>query len=143
MRPPSGLKLSQRKRSAGASHTVTSQAKANARAREEETPFDDAESLTRTLSTTSMSEIEMESTESKPAKVPRRSEVYVKITVEDEHRLKDCIRGKDRMSRWYVHRAFLRMSMEYEVEAMEADTRALNDLEDRLTTLRTAAAEKP
>ena len=144
MRPPSGLKLSQRKRpSAGTSHTVTSQAEANARAREEEAPFDDAASLTRTLSTTSMSEIEMESTESTPAKVSRRSEVYVKITVEDENRLKDCICDKNRMSRWYVHRAFLRMSMEYEVEAMEADTRALNDLEGRLTTLRTAAAEKP
>ena len=144
MQPPPGHKLSQRKKpSARASHTVTSQAEANARAREGVTPFDDAESLTRTLSTTSMSEIEMESTEteSTPAKVHRKSDVYVKINVKDEHRIKDCIRGKDRMQRWYVHRAFLRMSMEYEVEALEADTRAINDLEDRLTTLRDTAAE--
>ena len=143
MRPLPGLTVNQRKRpSAGASHTVTSEEAANARAREEETPFIDApEVLTPTLSMTSMSELESTETESTPAKVPRKSDVYVKIDVEDEKRLKDSIRGKDRMQRWYVHRAFIRMSMEYETEALEADTRAVNDLEDQLTTMRDVATE--
>ena len=60
---------------------------------------------------------------------------------EDERRLKDTIRGKDRMQRWYVHRAFVRMSMEHETQALEADARNMKDLEDRLSDMREVVAE--
>ena len=40
---------------------------------------------------------------------------------EDDKCLKDTLRRKDRMEQWYVHRAVVRMRMEYEVQFKQAD----------------------
>ena len=96
--------------------------------------------VTPSASATSLSELESIEQDPPLAKVSRKDE-YVGLADEDSKRLKDTLRGKDRMEQWYVHRAMLRMRMEYEVQFRQADQRGRSDLEGQLAEMRDAVEE--